>query len=102
MKYESCSGILGVKVQPLILKRIMYMYSFLFCRSLVLRLQNAKLINIFLLFRLTLNANEDYSSSNSDEEFISRLDLSFESDNESVDSIPSDTKCVTELSKLQI
>lgn len=52
--------------------------------------------------RLTLNANEDYSSSNSDEEFISRLDLSFESDNASVDSIPSDTKCVTELSKLQI
>ena len=51
---------------------------------------------------MTLNANEDYSSSDSDEEFISRLDLSFESDNQSVDSIPSDTKCVTELSKLQI
>ena len=57
---------------------------------------------ISLFFRLTLNANEDYSCSDSDEEFISRLDLSFESDNQSVDSIPSDTKCVTELSKLQI
>ena len=61
---------------------------------------NKKYVSLF--FRLTLNANEDYSSSDSDEEFISRLDLSFESDNQSVDSIPSDTKCVTELSKLQI
>ena len=62
-------------------------------------------VHLFIFFRLTLNANEDYSSSNSDEEFISRLDLSFESDNQSDDdddSIPSDTKCVTELSKLQI
>ena len=65
--------------------------------------QNSFHWTFIFFFRLTLNANEDYSSSNSDEEFISRLDLSFESDNQSDDdSIPSDTKCVTELSKLQI
>ena len=60
---------------------------------------------IFVLIffsRLTLNANEDYSSSDDGEDFTSRLDLSFESDNDSVDSIPSDTKCAKKLSELKI
>lgn len=39
--------------------------------------------------KLTLNVNQDYSSS--DEDFTSRLDLSFESD-KSIDSIPNDDK----------
>ena len=61
--------------------------------------------SVFVLIffsRLTLNANEDYSSSDEGEDFTSRLDLSFESDNDSVDSIPSDTKCAKKLSELKI
>ena len=49
--------------------------------------------------RLTLNANENYSSSDDGEDFTSRLDLSIESDNQSVDSLPNDldTKCKVEI-----
>ena len=39
--------------------------------------------------KLTLNVNDEISDSESDEDFTSRLDLSFESD-KSIDSIPKD------------
>jgi len=52
--------------------------------------------------RLTLNANEDFDSSNDGEDFTSRLDLSFESDDQSVESIPCDNKCANQLSELKI